>query len=342
MRGRKLILLLTIAVFLATGVIGCKQSLNQGNTKPPLARCMEDLKSIPELSALKAREKEDAPSGSLPLEGFEVAFTLNDMVRGEGLSDVERDDWCDKENSRANFDKLVAALKQNGLPSTVDFAIGQTLDSQLANAWVAAGNVLGSMTFSRKKPNKTSADDFISDLARNDQALASYWKIAPPSPTKYFRFPKFKLNSDAQDRAKIEKYLAGAGYTIVPATIDAHDEKFSWIYCAAVGRGDTSCLNLIKAYFKSLLLDTTSKARESARQIAGREVKHILVFKANQFTCDNLAELLGWYKSLGAKFIPLADALADPFYKMVDEEGRPAGIKVIRTVKTAQQGDKEK
>jgi hypothetical protein len=329
--------LLWLAVILLSvvGAPACKQTARGGNPKPPVARCMEDLDNIPELAALRARDKgkpEETASGH-PLEGLELALTINDQVRASGdPNDV--DNWCEHEDSRENFDRLVAALREHQMPPTVDFAIGQNLDPQLAKAWVASGNLLGSMTYSRLKPNKTSAEEFINDLARNDQTLAAYWPSA--KVPKYFRYPKFKISLASQDHAKIEKYLSDSGYTVVPATIDAHDEKFSWIYCAAAARNDAACSNLVKAYFKSLLLDTTLKARESARQIAGREVKHILVFRANQFTCDNLAELLAWYKSLGARFIPLSDALADPFYKTVDEDGLPAGLKVFRKVKTSQ------
>ena len=324
-----------VILCLLVALPACKQTQKGGNSRPPVARCMEDLDNIPELAALKARDKERPEDAQgKPLEGLEIALTINDQVRSSGDPD-DLDNWCEHEDSRENFDRLVAALKQHQMPPTVDFAIGQNLDPQLAQAWVAGGNLLGSMTYSRKKPNKTGVDEFVNDLARNDQTLAAYWKPDAKSP-KYFRFPKFKVSMAPQDQARIEKYLSDNGYTVVPATVDAHDEKFSWIYCAATARGDAACSNLVKAYFRSLLLDTTLKARESARQIAGREVKHVLVFRANQFTCDNLAELLAWYKSLGARFIPLADALADPFYKMVDEEGMSAGLKVFRKVKTSQ------
>jgi len=330
------LLWLALILLAVVGTPACKQTAKGGNPKPPVARCMEDLDNIPELAALRARDKGkpgETASGH-PLEGLELALTINDQVRPSGDPD-DVDNWCEHEDSRENFDRLVAALREHQMPPTVDFAIGQNLDPKLAAAWVASGNLLGSMTYSRMKPNKASAEEFIKDLARNDQALAAYWQTATRSP-KYFRYPKFKISLASPDHAKIEKYLSDSGYTVVPATIDAHDEKFSWIYCAASARNDAACSNLVKAYFKSLLLDTTLKARESARQIAGREVKHVLVFRANQFTCDNLAELLAWYKSLGARFIPLSEALADPFYKAVDEDGLSAGLKVFRKVKTSQ------
>jgi hypothetical protein len=110
-------------------------------------------------------------------------------------------------------------------------------------------------------------------------------------------------------------YLKKSHYVVVPATIDLLDNLFSQLYCSALSRGDQSCANLIKANFRSLALDTTLKARSIANNIAGHNVKQILVVGANQFTCDNLSELVAWYKSLGARFITLDEALADPFYR---------------------------
>ena len=94
--------------------------------------------------------------------------------------------------------------------------------------------------------------------------------------------------------------------------------------------------NLVKAKFKSLLLDTTLRARAAAKSRAGYDVKHILMIGANQFTCDNLGELLAYYRSLGAHFISLDEALKDPIYSIVDEKGKPAARAIMREVKRRQ------
>ena len=160
-------------------------------------------------------------------------------------------------------------------------------------AAVGKGNRLGVLTYSHKKPNKSTADEFIDDIARNEQTVSPFKQTAQGQP-KYFRFPRMKVSLDTEARAKIDRYLRDNGYTIAPATIDAHDETFNWIYCSAMSRKDEDCVNLLKVYFKSLLLDTTLKARESARQLAGHDVKHILVVKADQLTCDFLGEMIAW------------------------------------------------
>jgi len=314
----------------------CKQAAKGDNGKPPVARCMEDLNNIPELAALKSRNKEQPEEGASgkPLDGLEVALTLNDQVRSAGDPD-DVDNWCEREDSRENFERLVAALKEQQMPPVVDFAIGEGLDAGLAAAWVAHGNLLGVLTYSHKKPNKSTAEEFVADIARNEQTVGPLKPKTQGLP-KYFRFPRMKVSLDPQARARIDQYLRDNGYTVAPATIDAHDETFNGIYCSAMSRKDQDCVNLLKVYFKSLLLDTTLKARDAARQLAGHDVKHVLVFKADQFTCDVLGEILAWYKMLGARFITLDQALGDPFYKMVDEEGKPVATGITRAVKHAQ------
>ena len=109
----------------------------------------------------------------------------------------------------------------------------------------------------------------------------------------------------------------------MPTTIDAQDGLLIQMYCGAQAKGDSNCVNFIKANFFSLLLDTTVKARAIAKEIAGREIKHILVIRANQLTCDTLAEMIAWFKGLGARFISLDEALSDPFYLTMVAGRRP-------------------
>jgi hypothetical protein len=327
---------LAVILLLTISATACKRAPKGGDGKPPVARCMEDLNNIPELAALKTRDKERPEEGSTgrPLDGLEMALTLNDQVRSTGDPD-DVDNWCEREDSRENFDRLVAVLKEQQMPPTVDFAVGRALDPQLAQAWVASGNRLGCLTYSLKKPNKATTDEFINDITRNEQTISPFKPNTPGQP-KYFRFPRMKVSLDTEARARIDRYLRDNGYTVAPATIDAHDETFNGMYCSAMSRKDESCVNLLKVYFKSLLLDTTLKARESARQLAGHDVKHILVVKADQFTCDFLGEIIAWYKTMGVRFIALDEALRDSFYKMVDGEGKPIAGGLTRAIKHAQ------
>ena len=328
------LIVLLLASFLLSQP-GCR-SIDTRADKAPVNKCQEDLKRIPEIATLlKSRVRAEGEEDEKPLKGLEVALTINGMIRSQSNFDDDIDNSCESENTRENFEKVLTALKQNNMPPTVDFLVGRLIDHGLLEIWLQSGNLAGNMTYSRVKARKRTAQDFLDDVARNDEVLLELWKKFPPKQ-KYFRYPRLKLSKDEQNREEIKTFLKQKGYLDAPATIDARDRKFSELYCAAQARGDQDCVNLMKAKFKSFLLDTTLRARAAARSRVGYDVKHILMIGANQFTCDNLGEMLAYYRSLGAHFISLDEALKDPLYSIVDEKGKPAARAIMREVKRRQ------
>jgi peptidoglycan/xylan/chitin deacetylase (PgdA/CDA1 family) len=235
------------------------------------------------------------------------------MVTSEANPETNVDDLCYTQDTRENFDRLVKALADNDMPATVTFIAGRSFDPVLETEWLKSGNLVGNFTFDGRKAKKGNEQELVENIARNDHLLASVWKAFPPKK-KYFRHPHPKTMSDAQDRVVIAAYLKQNGYVEASSTIESPDPLFSEMYCDARAKGNTECANLIKANFFSLLLDKTLKARADARDAAGREIKHVLAIRASQLTCDTLAEMLVWFKGLGARFISLEDALSDPFY----------------------------
>ncbi|HVF89315.1 MAG TPA: polysaccharide deacetylase family protein [Blastocatellia bacterium] len=324
----------SMAVMLV-GASACRLNRKAKAEKAPISKCFERLDSIPMLSAvLKARAKNDAESRNRPFEGMEIALTINNMIRGKPDPEAEIDSWCEFENTPANFDKIVSALKANGMPPTVSFVSGRLADPVVIRRWIESGNLVGNMTYTRKKARKRSAQELINDIARNEQFLE---KLLSRGGGKelYFRYPAIKASRDHQTREEVNAFLSTGGYLVSPATIDAYSRDFNELYCQAQAGGDQQCANLAKANFKSLLLESTTKARELAKREAGYDVKHILLIEANQFLCDNLADIIAWYKSLGARFIPLKDALKDPFYNRSDDKGRSAARVVLtRTLRS--------
>jgi len=294
----------------------CSPSKNAQAAKPAMTRCQEELNSIPGVAAV-SRVRSKHPEDEGALRGMEIALTIDRMVLSKADPDHDQDDWCYSENTRENFEKLLGALKENELPPTVDFLSGDSIDQVLQQEWLQSGNLIGTTTFAGLSVKKRSAQEFIAELARNEQALAPLWSQSG-SKQKYFRYPELKLGMDAQRTGDVRAYLKQNGYIEVPATINARDERFSQPYCAARARKDDVCANFVAATYKSLLLDETIKSRAVAQRIAGREIKHILVIEANQLTCDLLNELLHLYKAMGVRFIPLDQALRDPFYATED------------------------
>lgn len=324
---------------MATLLLGCSGCGNQ--TKPSAnilqkSKCVDELNAIPELAALRKARKngQEAPSAK-PFEGLEIALTINDMVTSQVNPEANPDDLCFMQDTRENFDKLVQALTANQMPPTVNFVSGDGADAELQAEWLKRGNLLGNYTYDRRKAKKNTTKEFCDNIARNDQLFAPLWKNSPPKQ-KYFRYPRLKASDDGLDREAVQAYLKQNGYLLAPITIDAQDALFNQMYCGAQAKGATDCISVIKANFFSLLLDTTLRARAIAKEKAGREIKHILVIRTSQLTCDTLAEMLTWYKGLGARFITLDEALQDPFYTNGDAHG------VVKETRAAQLTPAEK
>ena len=281
-----------------------------------MTRCQEDLNSISEVAAaLRARTKESDDQGSL--NGMEIALTMNWMVRGKVESERDLDDWCYTENSHENFEKLVAALRDNAIPPTVDFLSADTLDQQLQEEWLRSGNLIGNMNSALLRLKKRSLQAFTGGIEKNEQAFAPLW-LKFQRTKKYFRYPAMKLGLDEERPREVRAYLKKNGFIEVPATINIRDDYYSQPYCGAQARGDSVCASFISATFKTVLLEKMTRARAAARKIAGRDVKQIWSIGASQLTCDLLGELLRSYKAMGVKFISLDEALSDSFYGSED------------------------
>jgi peptidoglycan/xylan/chitin deacetylase (PgdA/CDA1 family) len=318
----------------------CKLSGKAQQSKPPMSKCLDDISTIAEMAnLLNARGNEPNPDRAF--DGMEIALTINGMISSSADPDSNQDDLCYTENNPENLKKLIDALKKNQMPPTVDFIVGRYMDPALLQEWLQSGNLIGNMTYGSLKATHWSALDFIADIERGEQALAPLLEKFPQKQ-KYFRYPRMKPSQENQPRAQIKAHLDRLGLREVPVTIDAKDYKFNQIYCAALARADTSCANYIKEEFKRLLRDTTLRAQAIARKLAGYDPKHILMVEADQFTCDNLDEILRWYKLQGARFIALDEALRDQIYTKLGKDGEVLATAIYKRVKHEQRGSIER
>lgn len=334
-RPSRIVACLSVISLIATGLFGltgCARSGGSSTQPVALAKCRAELINIPGVETVLrlGPEGEEIQEG-LPFEGLLLALTINGTIQPAGKGEEDDDDWCPAGGERS-LDKLIAAARETGTASTVCFSAGKFADARLQEKWLRAGNQLGNLTFSRLKAVYNTTEDFIADIDRNDEVLALLWRKFP-AKKKYFRYPRIKVSGDPEMRAWIAEHLRNKGYTTVPATIDARDWRFGQIYCSAMARGDNSCVQFAEQCFFSYLRDTTGKARAVARELTGREAKHILMVEANQFTAENLGKIITWYKRLGAKFVDLEDALGDSLYAERGPDLDPLALTVVRKVK---------
>jgi len=56
-----------------------------------------------------------------------------------------------------------------------------------------------------------------------------------------------------------------------------------------------------------------------ARELFGRQIKHILLLHANELNADNFGRLVKLFTERGYRFITLKEALIDPVYQAPDK-----------------------
>jgi peptidoglycan/xylan/chitin deacetylase (PgdA/CDA1 family) len=302
-----------------------------------MENCLAEFKAMPEVDGI-LQSRASAEQGSedpQPFSGMEIALTLNGAIRSTADPDADVDDLCYKQNNVENLRKLIDTLKQNDMPPTVDFVSAKNIDPEMAELWLDSGNLLGNLTYDNRRVIQLGAEDFVADISEADEQLAAIWRKHGQT-MKYFRYPAFKRARDDSSRETVERYLSKAGYITVPCTIESMDDRFADIYCKALEEGDKSCASVVKVNYYPVLMDTTLRARSVARELAGRELRQILVLYLNQLTFDTLDQTLAWYRRLGARFISLDQALADPFFKAAPGGGDPTGRTIVRAVRDEQ------
>src|SRR6185436_3796692 len=107
-----------IAMILSSAFLsaGCSTSESAHAAKPEMTRCQEEMTNIPEVAAASVKSRIKKPDDAEDsIKGMEIALTINRMVRTRIDPDRDQDDWCYTENTPENFEKLVNALKENGI-----------------------------------------------------------------------------------------------------------------------------------------------------------------------------------------------------------------------------------
>lgn len=327
-------LCLALTVSLALVICGCRHK----NLNPEAAKCDQAIQSVPELVLfLKQHPGQESPGASGSLQGVEIALTLDWNFEDGSDPSEQQDNWCYPSSREDKLNHCLQALNDNAIPPAADFVVGEAADTSTMERWLQSGNIVGNLTFSRLRLGMVQPPAFIDDISKNDGLLGPLW-ARYPRQTKYFRYPGLRTG-DIQAAKSVDDYLAQAGYTVVPATIDVSNDKFSQIYCSALARGDAACAKTITDDFLRMLEDTISRTRRVASKAAGHDIKQIMVIETNKFTCDNLNGFLAGLKADGVRFISLDEALKDPFYSGEGARITARGDAIVTEVRNEQRGN---
>jgi len=209
------------------------------------------------------------------------------------------------------------------------FAAGKHVDSpaglDLVKAWGDAGHGVANHTYRHASLGspRTTLDDFVADVARNEALLEkmSGW-------TRRLRFPYLKEGDTADKRDGARAWMAAHDYRSGAVSIDASD----WYYDARwrawrTAHPDADPAPFREAYLAHLASRVAYYDRLSQR-VLRRSVKHVLLLHANAINAAFLPDVIAMFRANGWTIVAPDEAWADPVYAMKPVT-LPAGESIV-------------
>lgn len=203
-------------------------------------------------------------------------------------------------------------------PGEVDARTG------LLRMWLDAGVELGNHTYSHRDLNRLPLDQFQADVLRGETVTRRLLKERERRGEKtqglrYFRHPFLHVGADLKVRRAFEAFLSSHGYTVAPVTVDSDEFVYAAAYAKALRRGDTAAATRIADDYLRYMEEVFTFFEEVSRRVTGREIAQILLLHANTLNADRFDALAEALKRRGYRFVPVAQALEDPAYRLRDE-----------------------
>jgi peptidoglycan/xylan/chitin deacetylase (PgdA/CDA1 family) len=255
----------------------------------------------------------------------EVAVTIDDAPQNGREFGLER--------MQRMTEHLVRALSSRRVPAVVFVNEAQLftrpgeVDARIAllDAWASAGIELGNHTYAHKRFRDVTLAQFEEEVVRGEtitKLVAERHKL----PYRYFRHPYLNTGPDLETRTAFERFLAGRGYTIAPATVDASDWMFALVYGDAKTRGDKAMMRRVADEYLAFADAALSYSEAYARGLFGRPIRHILVMHANELNAEHFDELAEVFERRGYGFVSLGRALEDEAYSSPNTFAGDEGI----------------
>jgi peptidoglycan/xylan/chitin deacetylase (PgdA/CDA1 family) len=222
--------------------------------------------------------------------------------------------------------RLIASLKQAGVP-VIGFVnegllyAGDALQPQrvqMLEDWLDAGFELGNHTRWHSDLNAVGAPAFETGILDGERILRPMLARRGLTP-QWFRYPYLRTGTTLEEKTEVEAFLAGHGYRIAPVTINSSEWVFALAYRRAIAAQATNetLQKLRDGYITYMLAELAYYERHSLA-LLGHDIPQVILLHASELNADTCTDLLAAIRARGYRFVTLADATADPAYRLDD------------------------
>ena len=247
--------------------------------------------------------------GSLPSISQQVALTFDDLPsHGDLPAGQTRLDIAES---------ILRTLQDQHMPVVYGFVNAAKLekspdDIAVLKAWRAAGQPLGSHTYSHPSLNDLSPAEFESDIAKNEPMLTS---LMAGQDWHWFRYPFLWEGDTLEKRRAVRTYLQKNGYQIAQVSLDFEDYLWNAPYARGVMKHDETAIDSLRASYLATADQYISVFRDLTHTLYGRDIPYVLLMHIGAFDAKMLPDLISLFRKRGFTFNTLPDAMKDSAYR---------------------------
>lgn len=253
---------------------------------------------------------------------LEIALTFDDLPINGGLppgmtqSQLARD--------------TIKVMKKHRVPPSYGFINADKLErdpdgAQALRVWIAGGHPLANHTYTHLDFTKNSVEEFQKEILRNEPALLL---LTPPDSKhdwRWFRYPYLHEGDTLEKRRAVRDFLAKRNYRIAQTTIDWEDYLWNSAHARCVAKGDAEAIAWLRSSYLSEAERWLRVQRDFARQVWGRDIKHVALLHLGSFSPHILPDLFALLEREGWRIVTLEQAQSDPIYESDPDIGAPRG-----------------
>jgi peptidoglycan/xylan/chitin deacetylase (PgdA/CDA1 family) len=222
---------------------------------------------------------------------------------------------------------ILATLKRDKMPPVYGFVNGFRVAQypyqiHILEAWRAAGEPLGSHTWSHPEFDKLTLAQYEANILRNEPLLR---KVDPTGDWHWFRFPFLEEGNTIPKREQLRSWLAAQGYRIAEVSMDFQDYNWNPPYARCSAIHDEVAIQSLHNSYLSAADESIRVYREVAQNLYHRDVPYVLLLHVGAFDAHMLPDLIALFRSRGFTFVTLPQAMADPIYSFDPQVASPGG-----------------
>lgn len=248
-----------------------------------------------------------------------VALTFDDLpLNGQLPNGVSEADIAKR---------ALAILKARKVPQVFGFAntkklIDNPAGQQALQLWVAAGQRLGSHTYSHLDLHISTPAEFFAEIDANEPALKA---LSGKADWHWFRYPYLREGDTVLKRREVRAYLEKRRYKTAQVTLDYEDYLWNTPYARCAAKSDSQAIAKLRESYISVASRYLDADRKMAELVFHRPIDHVLLLHLGAFTEEILPSVLDLLRDKGFTLATLEEVQKDAAYKTDPDAGSRYG-----------------